>query len=110
MTERLAIELPDDLSEAQQDALIASLQQIDEVEEAENLGPSRGVDLQTISIGIELATQIAGLIGPVVKKIIGTIQGHQIKGVRMSLPDGTTVAVDEISPKDLDNLLDRLGK
>ena len=70
MTERLAIELPDDLSQAQQDELIASLRQIDEVEEAENLGPSRGVDLQTISIGIQLATQIAGLIGPAVKKII----------------------------------------
>ena len=33
MNERLAIVLPDDVSEAQQDELIASLQQIDEVEE-----------------------------------------------------------------------------
>ena len=110
MNARLAIELPDDLSEAQQDELIASLRQIDEVERARNLGPSRGVDLQTISIGIQLATQIAGLIGPAVKKIIGAIQRHQIKGVCMSLPDGTSIAVDEISPKDLDNLLERLGK
>lgn len=110
MSERLAIELPDDLSKAQQEELIASLRQIDEVKGAVNLGPSRGVDLQTISIGIQLATQIGGLIGPAVKMIIGTIQRHQIKGVRMSLPDGTTVAVDQISPKDLDNLLDRLGK
>lgn len=110
MNERLAIELPDDLSQVKQEELIASLRQIDEVKGAENLGPSRGLDLQTISIGIQLATQIKGLIGPAVKKIIGTIQGHQIKGVRLSLPDGTSIAVDEISPKDLDNLLKRLGQ
>jgi acetylglutamate kinase len=110
MSERLAIELPDDLSNAQQEELVASLRQIDEVEGAENLGPSRSVDLETISIGVQLATQIGVLIGPVVKTIIGTIRRHQIKGVSVSLPDGTSVVVDEISPKDLDHLIDRLGK
>jgi hypothetical protein len=39
MSERLAIELPDDLSEAQQEELITSLRQIDAVEGAGNLGP-----------------------------------------------------------------------
>ena len=39
MSERLAIELPDDLSEAQQEELITSLRQIDAVEGAENLDP-----------------------------------------------------------------------
>ena len=110
MNERLAIALPDDLSETRQAELIAALRQIDEVAGADNLGPSRGVDLQTISIGVQLATQVGGLIGPVVKKIIDTIARHHIKGVRVSLPDGTSVTVDEISSEDLDNLLERLAR
>jgi hypothetical protein len=110
MSERLAIELPDNLSEEEQNELVASLRAIDEVEQADNLGPSRSVDLETISVGVQLATQIGGLIGPVVTKIIEVIRGRQIKGVTLSLPDGTTVAIDEISRKDLDQLLERKGK
>ena len=109
MTDRLAIELPPDLSEAEQELLVASLQDLDEVQRADNLGPSRGVDLQTISVGVQLATQIGGLLGPVVSKIIELIRGRRIKGVKLSLPDGTTLAVDEISGKDLDQLLAHMG-
>jgi hypothetical protein len=107
MGERLAIELPDDLSEEEQNEVVASIRAIDEVEQADNLGPSRTVDLATISVGIQLATQLGGLIGPVVNKIIEVIRGRHIKGVTLSLPDGTTLAIDEISGKDLDHLLDR---
>ena len=110
MRDRLAIELPPDLSEEEQNELVTSIQAIDEVEDAENLGPSRSVDLETISVGVQLATQIGGLVGPVVKKIIDVIKGRSIKGVKLSLPNGTTVAVDEISGKDLDNLLAQVGK
>jgi hypothetical protein len=110
MSERLAIELPDDLSEEEQNELVASLRAIDEVEQADNLGPSRSVDLETISVGVQLATQIGGLIGPVVSKIIEVVRGRQIKGVTLSLPDGTTIAIDEISGKDLDQLLERKGR
>ena len=106
MSERLAIELPTDLSEEEQNELVSSIQALDEVEQADNLGPSRSVDLQTISVGIQLATQLGGLIGPVVNKIIEVIRGRHIKGVTVSLPDGTTVAIDEISRKDLDQLLE----
>jgi hypothetical protein len=106
MGERLAIELPDDLSEDEQNALVDSIRAIDEVDQADNLGPSRSVDLETISVGIQLATQLGGLIGPVVTKIVEVIRGRHIKGVTVSLPDGTTLAIDEISSKDLDRLLE----
>jgi hypothetical protein len=107
MGERLAVELPKDLNEEEQNELVASIRAIDEVEQADNLGPSRSVDLETISVGIQLATQLGGVIGPVVSKIIEVIRGRNIKGVTVSLPDGTTVAIDEISRKDLDQLLER---
>jgi hypothetical protein len=110
MSDRLAIELPPDLSEDEQNELVASIQAIDEVEDAENLGPSRSIDLETISVGVQLATQIGGLVGPVVKKIVEVIKGRSIKGVKLSFADGTTVAVDEISGKDLDQLLTQIGK
>jgi hypothetical protein len=109
MTNRLAIELPPDLSDAEQELLVASLQDLEEVKRADNLGLSRSADLQTISVGVELATQIAGLVGPVVSKIIDIIRGRRIKGVKLSLPDGKTLAVDEISSKDLDRLLAYMG-
>jgi hypothetical protein len=110
MAERLAIELPAGVGEEARDELVASLQDIEEVDAAENLGPSRSVDLETISIGVQLAAQIGGLAGPVVKRIVGLIRGRDIKGVELSLPDGTTIAVDEISSEDLDHLLERMGK
>ena len=110
MSDRLALELPPDLSEAEQDELVASLQAIDEVEQADNLGPSRSVDLATISVGVQLATQIGGLIAPVVNKIIEVVRGRRIKGVKLSFPDGTTVAVDDIAGKDLDQLLAQMNK
>jgi hypothetical protein len=110
MSDRLAIELPPDLSEEEQNELVTSIQAIDEVEDAENLGPSRSVDLETISVGVQLATQLGGLVGPVVKKIVEVIKGRSIKGVKLSFADGTTVAVDEISGKDLDHLLAQVGK
>jgi hypothetical protein len=110
MSDRLAIELPPDLSEEEQNELVTSIQAIDDVEDAENLGPSRSVDLETISVGVQLATQLGGLVGPAVKKIIDVIKGRSIKGVQLSFPDGTTVAVDEISGKDLDHLLAQVGK
>jgi hypothetical protein len=107
MSERLAVELPNDLSEEEQNELVASIRAIDEVDQADNLGPSRSVDLETISVGIQLATQLGGLIGPVVTKIVEVIRGRHIKGVTVSLPDGTTLAIDEISREDLDQLLER---
>jgi hypothetical protein len=105
MSDRLAIELPSDVTAEDQDAIVASLRELEEVEQAENLGPSRSVDLETISVGVQLAGQIGALIGPVVSKIINIVRGRRIKGVHLSLPDGTTLAVDEISPDDLDRLL-----
>ena len=110
MSDRLAIELPPDLSEDEQNEIVASVQALDGVEQADNLGPSRSVDLETISVGVQLATQIGGLAGPVVKKIIDVIKGRSIKGVKLSFADGTTVAVDEISGKDLDHLLAQVSK
>ena len=110
MSDRLAIELPPDLSEAEQDEIVASVKALDGVEQADNLGPSRSVDLETISVGVQLATQLGGLVGPVVKKIVELIRGKSIKGVKLSFADGTTVAVDEISGKDLDHLLGQMGK
>jgi hypothetical protein len=107
MSERLAIELPSDLSQEEQSQLVDSIRAIDEVDQADNLGPSRSVDLETISVGIQLATQLGGLIGPVVTKLVEVIRGRHIKGVTVSLPDGTTLAIDEISQEDLDRLLER---
>ena len=64
MSDRLAIELPPDLSEEKQNELVSSIQAIDEVEDAENLGPSRSVDLETISVGVQLATQLGAWSAP----------------------------------------------
>jgi hypothetical protein len=104
-----AIDLPKDLSDDEQEALITSLREIDEVEDAELLD-SRMVDLATITVGVQLATQIGSAAGPVFEKIIGVIRGRRIKGVKISFPGGTTIAVDEISGKDLKQLLELVGK
>jgi hypothetical protein len=109
MSERFAIELPNDLTEQEQQELVASLREIDEVEQADVLS-ARSVDLATISVGVQLATQIGSAMGPVVEKIVGVIKGRQIKGVKISFPGGTSIEVDEISGKDLKQLLELVGK
>jgi hypothetical protein len=109
MSEMFAIDLPKDLSAEEQGALVASLREIDDVEEAKVLD-SRIVDLATITVGVQLATQIGSAVGPVIEKVIGVIRGRRIKGVKISFPDGMTIAVDEISGKELKQLLELVGK
>jgi hypothetical protein len=106
---QFAIDLPVDLSEDEQESLVASLRELDDVEDAEVLD-SRMVDLATISVGVQLATQVGTAIGPVVEKVIGLIRGRRIKGVKITFPGGTSIAVDEISGKDLKQLLELVGK
>ena len=106
---QFAIDLPKDLSPEEQESLVASLREIDEVENADVL-ESRMVDLATITVGVQLATQIGSAAKPVVQKIIEVIRGRQIKGVKITFPGGTSIAVDEISGKDLQQLLEIVGR
>jgi hypothetical protein len=105
MSSRIAIDLPRDLSEQEQEELAAALRELDEVERADVLG-ARSIDLETISIGVQLGTQIGSLAAPVFEKIIGLIRGRRIKGVKITFPNGTSLEVDEASGKDLKQLLE----
>jgi hypothetical protein len=109
VSERLGIELPHDLAQEQQDDLVGSLQQLDEVDGAKMLAPARS-DAATISVGLQLAAQIGAAIGPVVVKVIEVIRRREITGVDITLPSGARIAVDEISAKDLEHLLEDVGE
>jgi hypothetical protein len=108
MNDRFALELPDDLSDAERDELVASLRDVEGVERAEVLG-TRSIDLGTISVGVQLAAQVQDLLGPVVEKIVNVVRGRQIKGVKIAFPGGMSLAVDEISGKDLKQLLEQIA-
>ena len=105
MNDRFALELPDDLNEQERDELVASLRDLEGVGSAEVLD-ARMVDLATISVGVQLAGQVQELLGPVVEKIVNVVRGRQIKGVKLVFPGGMSIAVDEISGKDLKQLLE----
>jgi hypothetical protein len=105
MNDRFALELPSDLSDGERDELVASLREVDGVERAEVLD-TRSIDLATISVGVQLASQVQDLVAPVIEKIVNVVRGRQIKGVKIQFPGGASVAVDEISGKDLKQLLE----
>ncbi len=104
MSDRLTIELPADVTQEQRDELVASLRALDEVTRADDL-TSRSVDGATITLGVQLATAMA----PAVDKVVDTIRGRPIKGVKLTFPEGGSISVDEISGKDLRQLLEQLG-
>jgi hypothetical protein len=104
MSERLTIELPADVPEEQRNDLVRSLRELSEVERADVL-TSRNVDANTITIGMQMATALA----PAVDKVVDTIRGRPIKGVKLTFAGGGSLSVDEISGKDLRQLLDQLG-
>jgi hypothetical protein len=104
MSDRLAIELPAEIPQQQRDELLRSLQGLDEVEQADVLA-SRSIDPATITIGIKLVSAL----GPVMDKLLDTLRGSRIKGLKLTLPGGTSISVDEISGKDLQQLLVQLG-
>ena len=104
MTDRLAIELPAGVPDEQRDELVRSLRELSEVERADVL-TSRSVDAGTITIGMQMATALA----PAVDKVVDTIRGRPIKGVKLTFPGGASLSVDEISGRDLRQLLDQLG-
>src|SRR5215213_5329236 len=109
MFSAIGIEFPKTaLTAADERELVDSLSALDEVESADVLQP-RSVDLETISIGVTLATQLGGAVAPVFEKILALIRGRRIKGVKITLGD-KTIEADDISPKDLQALLDKVGK
>jgi hypothetical protein len=109
MSERFSIELPANVTDDQRDDLVSSLREIDDVQRAEVL-TSRSVDAATITLGVQLATQVGGAIAPIVDRVIEIIRGRQIKGVELTFPGGVTISADEISGKDLKQLLEQLAK
>ena len=104
MSERLAIELPADVPEHERDDLVQALRELGDVERADVL-TSRSVDANTVTIGMQMATALA----PAVDKVVDTIRGRPIRGVKLTFPGGGSLSVDEISGKNLQQLLDQLG-
>ena len=105
MNDRFALELPNDLSDEEREELVESLRGVEGVDNADVLD-ARMVDLATISVGVQLAGQVQELLGPVVEKIIHVVRGQRIKGVKLVFPGGMSIAVDEISGKELKQLLE----
>jgi hypothetical protein len=106
MTERFAIDLPAGLSTAQEADFVAAIGQLEEVSAARALG-ARSTGSDAISIAVQLVTQLGG---PVLQAIAEIARSRQIRGVEILLPNGTKIAVDQISGKDLRQILAMAGE
>jgi hypothetical protein len=106
MEDAFTIEFPRTVSDRELEALQAEIKQVSEVEDAGSMG-ARGVDPQMIMLWVQVISGVLGVVStgvPIIQKIIEMIRGKGIKGAKITLANGTTISVDDISAKDLESL------
>jgi hypothetical protein len=107
MEDLITIELPSTTPEEDLKALKDQIQKMGDVEDTGSLG-ERSIDPVTLGLWIQLATGALGVVStgvPIIQKIVEMIRGKGIKGVKLTLANGTTVSVDDASAKDLEKLI-----
>ena len=65
---------------------------------------SRGFDVDSLKVWIEIATMTVALAKPVLEMIMARIRDRNIKGVKFKVK-GVEVTVDDIQPEDLEKIL-----
>lgn len=107
MADTLMIEFPADVRESDVADIENELKNVAGVEDAGST-TVRSIDVQTLGLWVSAASGIIGLASsgiPLVQSIIGLIRGKGIKGAKITLANGTSFSADEISARDLENLI-----
>jgi hypothetical protein len=107
MAETFTIEFPPDVQESEVANIENELKSVAGVEDAGSMG-ARSIDVQTLALWVSVATGVVGFAKtamPLIQSVIEMIRGKGIKGAKITLANGTSFSADEISLKDLENLV-----
>ena len=107
MSETFTIEFPPDVPESDVANIENELKNVAGVEDAGSMG-ARSIDPISLTLWVSVATGVVGFAKnaiPLVQSVIEMIRGKGIKGAKITLSNGTSFSADEISAKDLENLV-----
>ena len=107
MADTFTIEFPPDVQESDVANIENEVKNVAGVEDAGSMA-ARSIEVQTLGLWVSAASGIIGLAStgiPLIKTVIEMIRGKGIKGAKITLANGTSFSADEISLKDLENLM-----
>lgn len=108
MADTFTIEFPPEVQERDVESIETELKNVDGVQDAGSMG-ARSIDAQTVMLWVSVATGVVGLAKtglPLIQNVIDMIRGKGIKGAKITLANGTSFSADEISAKELGNLIE----
>ncbi len=111
----LEISLPADMPRAELDQLAAELAaEFEGFPQVEGTSTERTRSLTAASVLVlvKLIAEGAGAataLTTVVGKVVEIVRGRGLKGVTITRPDGTTIAIDQMEAKDLERLMKAAG-
>jgi hypothetical protein len=112
MEDIFTIELPAGVPDSHLDDLQDELKQLDGIADAGSEG-ARSIHIATIGLWVQAAGGVLTLVStavPVIEKIVSMIRGKGIKGATITLANGTSISVDEVSAKDLEKMLQAVNR
>jgi hypothetical protein len=107
MEKYVNFKLPKDLAPQDIAEIRSELKEIDEVEEVGS-GDARFVDPASIMVWVTLLSTVVANIDKAIavfEKVKALFEKKNIKGVKISKPDGTTITIDNASPDEIVKML-----
>ena len=104
----VTISLPQGISENDSLEIQNLLQGIDSVEDVSPVVSRSGFDPASILLWVQVAGGVFGVVSaalPIIQKIREIVRGKKLSGVKIKLPDGTEISVDESSMEDIETIL-----
>jgi hypothetical protein len=109
MTEVVSIVLPEQVSEDDAQEIQNFLKNVDGIEDAGSISSRSMADPASITLWIEVASGILGLVStavPVIQNLMEIFRKKNLPAAKIKLPDGTEIEFDkDSSPDEIANMI-----
>ena len=109
MTEVVSIVLPEQVSEDDAQEIQDILKTVDGIEDAGSISTRSMADPASITLWIEVASGILGLVStavPVIQNLMEIFRKKNLPAAKIKLPDGTEIEFDkDSSPDEIANMI-----
>ena len=112
MQDNFTITLPSTVSDDEMEALQTALREEESVEDTGSMA-ARGIDPGNITLWVQVASSVLGVVGtavPIIQKVVRMIRGKGITGATIKLPSGAEISVDNASAAEIEKLLQAVGQ
>ena len=109
MTEVVSIVLPEQVSEDDAQEIQDFLKNVDGIEDAGSISTRSMADPASITLWVEVASGILGLVStavPVIQNLMEIFRKKNLPAAKIKLPDGTEIVFDkDSSPDEIANMI-----